>query len=120
MNPYTGYVDILVYPNGTVVPTTIYSSPSSFTMAAAFFHFWLAERGDITAPVGTTAPTLPVGLIIAATGVDTACHLFRSPAQGRIPAPDPVHSDRADRDRRITCFSTIPASRKTRLHTTRT
>ena len=29
INPYTGYVDILLYPNGTVVPTTIYSTPSS-------------------------------------------------------------------------------------------
>jgi prepilin-type N-terminal cleavage/methylation domain-containing protein len=49
INPYTGYVDILVYPNGTVVPTTIYSSPSSFGMSGAFFHFWLAERSDVTA-----------------------------------------------------------------------
>jgi prepilin-type N-terminal cleavage/methylation domain-containing protein len=49
INPYTGYVDILVYPNGTVVPTTIYSSPSSFGMSGAFFHFWLAERSDVVA-----------------------------------------------------------------------
>jgi hypothetical protein len=48
INPFTGYVDILLYPNGTVVPTTIYSTPSSFGMTGAFFHFWLAERGDVT------------------------------------------------------------------------
>lgn len=47
VNPYTGYVDILVYPNGQVVPTTIYSSPSSIGMAGAWFHFWIAERGDV-------------------------------------------------------------------------
>ncbi len=47
INPYTGYVDILLYPNGTVVPTTIYSTPSSFGMSGAFFHFWLAERSDV-------------------------------------------------------------------------
>ena len=47
INPFTGYVDILLYPNGTVVPTTIYSTPSSFGMAGAFFHFWLAERSDV-------------------------------------------------------------------------
>ncbi len=47
VNPYTGYVDILVYPNGTVVPTTIYSTPSSYGMSGAFFHFWLAERSDV-------------------------------------------------------------------------
>jgi prepilin-type N-terminal cleavage/methylation domain-containing protein len=65
INPYTGYVDILVYPNGTVVPTTIYSAPSSFGMSGAFFHFWLAERSDIAAPSqnATKAPFLPVGNI---------------------------------------------------------
>jgi hypothetical protein len=47
INPNTGYVDILLYPNGTVVPTTLYSTPSSFGMSAAFFHFWLAERSDV-------------------------------------------------------------------------
>jgi hypothetical protein len=47
VNPFAGYVDILLYPNGTVVPTTIYSTPSSFGMSGAFFHFWLAERSDV-------------------------------------------------------------------------
>ena len=49
INPFTGYVDILLYPNGTVVPTTLYSTPSSFGMSGAFFHFWLAERSDVVA-----------------------------------------------------------------------
>ncbi len=49
INPFTGYVDILLYPNGTVVPTTIYSAPSSFGLAGAFFHLWLAERSDVAA-----------------------------------------------------------------------
>jgi len=47
----TGNVDILLYPNGTVVPTTLYSSPSSFGMNSAFYHFWLAERGDLFDPI---------------------------------------------------------------------
>jgi prepilin-type N-terminal cleavage/methylation domain-containing protein len=65
IDPHTGYVDILLYPNGTVVPTTIYSSPSSFGMSGAFFHFWLAERSDVAAPsqIATQAPYLPVGTI---------------------------------------------------------
>ena len=50
VDPTTGYVDILLYPNGTVVPTTEYSSPSSFGMNSAFYHFWLAERGDLFDP----------------------------------------------------------------------
>ena len=72
INPFTGYVDILLYPNGTVVPTTIYSTPSSFGMAGAFFHFWLAERSDVSGikldqngnpmPLVTGQPVfLPVG-----------------------------------------------------------
>ena len=44
-------MDILLNPNGTVVPTTEYSSPSSFGMDSAFYHFWLAERGDLFDPV---------------------------------------------------------------------
>ena len=47
-------MDILLYPNGTVVPTTEYSSPSSFGMNSAFYHFWLAERGDLFDPVANT------------------------------------------------------------------
>jgi hypothetical protein len=59
---YTGYVDILVNPDGSVTPTTIYSTPALFGMSSAFFHFWLAERGDLIAPsaTGTTAPLLPL------------------------------------------------------------
>jgi prepilin-type N-terminal cleavage/methylation domain-containing protein len=67
INPYTGYVDILVYPNGTVVPTTIYSTPSSFGMAGAYFHFWLAERADVVAPgvpgINPGPPYLPIGTV---------------------------------------------------------
>jgi prepilin-type N-terminal cleavage/methylation domain-containing protein len=65
VNPHTGYVDILLYPNGAVVPTTLYSSPSSFGMSAAFFHFWLAERRDVAAVTAsaTAPPFLPIGNI---------------------------------------------------------
>ena len=49
VNLYTGYVDILVYPNGSVVPSTIYAAPSSFGMGSSFFHFWVAERTDVFA-----------------------------------------------------------------------
>jgi prepilin-type N-terminal cleavage/methylation domain-containing protein len=58
----TGYVDILVNPDGSVVPTTLYSCPSSFGLSSAFFHFWLAERSDLAAPSAsaTAAPYLPL------------------------------------------------------------
>jgi hypothetical protein len=69
VNQYTGYTDIVVNPDGTVVPTTIYSSPSSFGMGGAFFHFWLAERSDLAAPSTsrTVAPLLPLPQGIAPT-----------------------------------------------------
>ncbi len=57
VDPNTGNVDILLNPNGTVVPTTEYSSPSSFGMDSAFYHFWLAERGDLFDPVAN--PNVP-------------------------------------------------------------
>ncbi len=73
VNPFTGAVDILVYPSGAVVPTTIYSTPASFTMAGAFFHFWLAERGDVIAPsaTATAPPFLPVGTVPQQLGTYT-------------------------------------------------
>ena len=50
VDPNTGYVDILLNPNGTVVPTTEYSSPTSAGMGSAFYHFWLSERSDLFDP----------------------------------------------------------------------
>jgi prepilin-type N-terminal cleavage/methylation domain-containing protein len=63
INQFTGQVDILINPDGTAVPTTLYSSPSSVGMSGAFYHFWLSERQDLMAATGTTAPTLPIGII---------------------------------------------------------
>ena len=69
VNTYTGYVEILVYPDGSVVPTTVYSSPASFGMGSAFLHFWLAERADLAAPSTsvTAAPYLPLPQGLATT-----------------------------------------------------
>ena len=54
INPFTGYVDILVNTNGSVVPTTIYSTPASMGLSGAFYHFWLSERRcDVAAPSST-------------------------------------------------------------------
>jgi hypothetical protein len=59
VDPYTGYVDIVVNPDGTVVPTVQYSSPASFNMGAAYYHFWLAERQDLAdIPTGGSAETV--------------------------------------------------------------
>jgi prepilin-type N-terminal cleavage/methylation domain-containing protein len=50
LNSFTGVIDIMINPDGSVLPTTLYSSPSSVGMSGAFYHFWLAERGDVYAP----------------------------------------------------------------------
>ncbi len=62
VNQYNGYVDIVINPDGTVLPITTYSTPASFGMTGAFFHFWLAERQDLADPnpSSTAAPYLPV------------------------------------------------------------
>ncbi len=74
-NTFNGYVDILVYPNGQLAPSTYYSSPASMGLSSNFIHFWLAERGDVNPPTGgfqningamtwvAAAPSLPIGTI---------------------------------------------------------
>jgi prepilin-type N-terminal cleavage/methylation domain-containing protein len=60
VNPYTGDVDILVTPAGDLVPTTIYSCPSSFRLSDALLHIWIADRGDLFDPDSGTIPRLPL------------------------------------------------------------
>lgn len=47
VDPFSKYVDIMLLPSGQVLPTTLYSSPASFSMSASFYHFWLSERQDV-------------------------------------------------------------------------
>ena len=69
VNIHTGYVEIMVNPNGSVAPMTVYSTPASFGMGSAFLHFWLSERADLAAPSAsvTAAPFLPLPQGIAPT-----------------------------------------------------
>jgi hypothetical protein len=62
INVYNGYADIVIAPDGTVVPQTVYSTPASVGMDSAFYHFWIAERQDLATPTpgATTQPLLPV------------------------------------------------------------
>ena len=54
----TNYVDVLIQPNGQVVPTTLYSAPSAYGIAAAFYHFWITDREDVHEPLfGINATT---------------------------------------------------------------
>ena len=67
VNRFTGFVDILVTPTGAVVPSYIYSTPTSFSMSSSFYHFWLAERSDVQPPdpSATSAPCLPLPATVA-------------------------------------------------------
>ncbi|APW62601.1 prepilin-type N-terminal cleavage/methylation domain-containing protein [Paludisphaera borealis] len=49
VNRFTGAIDIMVSPQGEVLPNSIFSAPSSFSLADSYFHFWLAERTDLYA-----------------------------------------------------------------------
>ncbi len=53
VNAYSGYVDIVLNPNGSLVPAAsyIYSTPASVPLVPAFLHFWLAERTDVYMPL---------------------------------------------------------------------
>lgn len=76
VNVWTGYVDLLSYPDGTVAPPTVYSTRSSFGMSNNQFFLWLAERADVSSPSTTVVvpPFLPPGDIVQSviTGVDAS------------------------------------------------
>lgn len=54
VNPITGAVEILINPDGTAMPSLPYGTPSSVPIGGSWFHFALANRGDIYPP--TTSP----------------------------------------------------------------
>ena len=83
-------------------------------MNSAFFHFWLAERGDLFDPVANPRRSLP-----ATPGAERGHSGGRNPfPQGRAAAAHLLHADRAasipTRSRRLTatiqaCRSWIPS-----------
>ena len=70
-NQYSGIIELVINPDGSVLPTTVYSSPSSVGLAGSFYHFWLAERGDVYAPPPptTTGTTTTPQTLMASMGV---------------------------------------------------
>ena len=68
VNPFTGYVDVIIMPNGTALPTSIYSAPSSVGLGGAFLHFWLAERSDVSVPVQPPSGNCWLVSVFARTG----------------------------------------------------
>ena len=46
LDPFTGYVEIMVAPNGQVISSSA-ASNSAAPASLPFFHFWLTDRGDV-------------------------------------------------------------------------
>ena len=64
---FTGFVDIMINPDGTVFYNSPYGTPASAGMSATFYHFWLADRSDLV-PIdlqisGTVATPQPIETI---------------------------------------------------------
>jgi prepilin-type N-terminal cleavage/methylation domain-containing protein len=94
VDPTTGYVDILLNPNGTVVPTTVYSSPSSFGMDSAFYHFWLAERGDLFDPAANPHVPYLLPMVPGSTYAGGTPYPYTNP-------PDPLGTRALTGERRL-------------------
>jgi hypothetical protein len=84
VDPTTGNVDIMLNPNGTVMPTTVYSNTSSFGMSSSFFHFWLADRIDLY------EPAFPGGLVNQNPGVPYQLPMVVQPGNG-FPSPNDLY-----------------------------
>ncbi|MEW4568751.1 type II secretion system protein [Tautonia sp. JC769] len=61
IDPVTGIVDLMIYPNGQVVPSTPYGLRQSMTTGFPFYFLWIAAREDVHAPpVGATSAVQPL------------------------------------------------------------
>jgi prepilin-type N-terminal cleavage/methylation domain-containing protein len=60
IDPVTGIVDLMIYPNGQVVPSTPYGLRQSMTTGFPFYFLWIAAREDVHAPTGATSAAQPL------------------------------------------------------------
>jgi prepilin-type N-terminal cleavage/methylation domain-containing protein len=62
VDPFTGYVNIMIRPDGSIAYDGPYGVPTRLGLDRSFLHFWLTERADVRAPVATQGRplTLPV------------------------------------------------------------
>ncbi len=58
MDPTNGYVDIMIYPNGQVIPSTPYGNYDELT-AYPFYHLWITKREDVIEPLPIALGTYP-------------------------------------------------------------
>jgi hypothetical protein len=58
VDPASHFVEVMLNPNGQIIPTTAYSTPAATSLGAAFYHFWLSERQDVFEPAAQGVPYL--------------------------------------------------------------
>jgi prepilin-type N-terminal cleavage/methylation domain-containing protein len=57
IDPRTGYIDILIAPNGMVLKADYNTTQPGPPMSFPFFHFWISDNDDIVTPLwGVTYP----------------------------------------------------------------
>ena len=88
VDPNTGYVDILISPGGQVIQQTANANPAPPNQMP-FYHFWLADDGDVLDPFPVTASPGPPFLLpmLSTAGDDTYTPALPSvgPYPGGIP-----------------------------------
>jgi len=99
VNPYTGAVDLMIQPDGTVSCSTPYASPASFSLADSFTHLWIADIQDIhdMLPPSANAFRLPMpvdtpGWSPSSPALKGASRIVTLARSGRLSVTDPAGS----------------------------
>lgn len=82
VDPFSKFTEIMVNPNGQVVPTTAYSSPASVGMAGSFYHFWLSERQDVYEPAAQATVPYLLPMPITTTNYPMAADALKRELKG--------------------------------------
>lgn len=90
-SPLVNYLDIVLNPDGTLLPTTASSNFNAVGMDGAFIHLWLSERGDM-ATTSIDPTTLAVTSVLKSpVGEWRLLTLFaKSGRLGIVENPDPA------------------------------
>lgn len=60
VNPFTGYVEFLIAPNGQILKADATTTQPGPPFNFAYLHFWITDQDDIVEPTGNSSPLLPV------------------------------------------------------------
>lgn len=60
IDPRTGFIDILIAPNGQVLKADYNTTQPGAPLNFPYFHFWITDAEDIVEPLSTGPPYLPI------------------------------------------------------------